>query len=155
MDQATVLPSDGARPADRPVLVCNYAEPTSACPAGAKAYVVRLYYRGPKPHRAKIVARSRSGRWIETIENLKRLRDFRVKAIPPEHPRYGDVRIRWGEGHPATLFAALRGDDEADRESTNQSEATRDSLSTTATAGCGTAPAPEAFETPDGRSRIL
>lgn len=87
-----------AEAADRMVVQCNYAEPVSVAAEGARAYLVR-----PNPgggdDRIVILARSRGGRWIEKWEDIRRLRDFRVKTLPPEHPLYGDGRI-WDYGAP-------------------------------------------------------
>jgi hypothetical protein len=39
------------------------------------------------------LVRSRSGRWIAKWETIRRLKDFRVKTIPVEHPLYSDERV--------------------------------------------------------------
>ncbi len=80
------------RPADRRVIVCNYAISRSAIPKGAKTYLSR-----PNPgggfDRNLMLVRSRGGRLIEQWEAAKNLEDWRVKALPPVHPLYGDERI--------------------------------------------------------------
>ena len=77
---------------DRRVVQCNYREATNIAAEGARCYLVR-----PNPgggdDRIVILARSRSGRWIEKWEDIRRLRDFRVKTLPPEHPLHGDERL--------------------------------------------------------------
>lgn len=83
---------------DWQVIACNYTEPVSAVAAGARAYVVPQL-GGNLPGRVRVLARSRGGRWIEKWEDIRRLRDFRVKTLPPEHPLYGDGRI-WDYGAP-------------------------------------------------------
>jgi hypothetical protein len=35
-----------------------------------------------------LLVRSRGGRWIEKWEAMRRLENFRVKTIPPDHPLY-------------------------------------------------------------------
>lgn len=99
----------GWSPADRRVVQCNYAEPVSAAAAGTRAYLVQ-----PNPgggdDRIVVLVRSRGGRWVEKWENIRRLRDFRVKTLPPGHPRYGDERI-WDHDAEvmASRLAAARG----------------------------------------------
>lgn len=78
---------------DRRVIVCNYTEATSIVSEGAKAYVVPLYLGGNLPERVMVLARSRGGRWVEKWENMRRLGSFRLKTLPPEHPRYADQRL--------------------------------------------------------------
>ena len=57
-----------------------------------RAYLVR-----PNPggggDRIGVLLRSRGGRWVEKWEDIRRLENFRVKALPPEHSLYGDARI--------------------------------------------------------------
>lgn len=59
---------------------------------GALCYVV---YDNPGggSDRVKVLGRSRGGRWVETWIAMSRLHNFRFKAIPPSHPRYGDMRL--------------------------------------------------------------
>jgi hypothetical protein len=95
-------------PLDRHVVQCNYAVPVSTAAAGSRAYLVR-----PNPgggdDRIVILSRSRGGRWIEKWEDIRRLENFRCKAIPPEHPMYWDERI-WDHDAEAmaTRLAASR-----------------------------------------------
>jgi hypothetical protein len=77
---------------DRKVVQCNYAEPTHLASAGARAYLV-LPNPGNGHDRIKILVRSRGARWVEKWESTARLRDFRVKTLPPQHPLYGNDRI--------------------------------------------------------------
>jgi hypothetical protein len=87
--------------ADRHVMACNFAEAISECRKGALCYV--LYSNpGGGYDRVFVLARSRGGRWIEKWEPIYRLTNFRVKTLPPEHPRYGRLRdyADWGEGTP-------------------------------------------------------
>lgn len=80
---------------DISVLACNYLEGTPKCSTGTLAYVLRTSEYLPGG-RVGVLARSRSGRWIETVENVNRLHNFRVKTIPSENPRYGRIRA-WDE----------------------------------------------------------
>lgn len=77
---------------DRKVIQCNFAEATNAASTGARAYVV-LMNRGGGHDRIVVLVRSRGGRWVEKWEDIRHLKDFRVKTLPPEHPLYGNDRI--------------------------------------------------------------
>lgn len=77
---------------DRRVVQCNYATAVSAVAAGARAYLVRPNPGGGND-RIVILVRSRGGRWIQKWEDIRRLKNFRPKTLPPEHPLYGDERI--------------------------------------------------------------
>jgi hypothetical protein len=61
------------------VMACNYLEPVSASVAGARAYVIGLNF-GNGCERVHILARSRSGRWIERWESLRRVGNFRLHS---------------------------------------------------------------------------
>lgn len=93
---------------DRKVVQCNYAEATKIASEGARAYLV---YPNPGGgyDRVGILVRSRGGRWVEKWEDSRRLRDFRVKTLPPEHPLYGNDRLFPAE-YAADLLAAMRRD---------------------------------------------
>lgn len=78
---------------DRKAIVCNYVEGTSYVAKGAKAYIVP-WMGGNLPERIPVLVRSRGGRWIEKWESVRRLDNFRIKTLPPEHPKYDDSR-RW------------------------------------------------------------
>ena len=78
--------------ADQQVIACNYTEPTSVAAGGALAYVVPQL-GGNLPERVRVLVRSRSGRWVEKWEAIWRLDNFRLKTLPPDHPRYGDERL--------------------------------------------------------------
>lgn len=92
---------------DRRVIQCNYAEATGIATDGARAYLV-LPNPGGGHDRIQILVRSRSGRWVEKWEDIRRLTDFRAKTLPPEHPLYDHDRL-WDsepESWAATLAAA-------------------------------------------------
>lgn len=74
------------------VIACNYTESTKVVTAGTKAYVIPQL-GGNLPERVRLLVRSRGGRWVEKWESMKRLDNFRLKTIPPSHPRYGDDRL--------------------------------------------------------------
>jgi len=80
-------------PSDRRVLACNCREGSSSITAGAKCYVLATSPYLDSGQRIKILARSRSGRWIEKIENLKKLEHFRWVTIPKDNPRYRDFSL--------------------------------------------------------------
>ncbi len=69
---------------DRKVVQCNYRVSTSICATGASAY---LTYEGDC-ERVKVVARSRSGRWVTRWESLNKLHNFRLKTICPDDHLY-------------------------------------------------------------------
>jgi hypothetical protein len=76
---------------DKKVIQCNFREGTSECAEGARAYVLDAEFAGDRVRRVQLLARSRSGRWIQKWEAAGRLRDFRFKTIPPEHAVYEKV----------------------------------------------------------------
>jgi hypothetical protein len=89
---------------DRYVIQCNYAEGTRIAPGGARAYLV-LANPGNYHDRIIIKVRSRGGRWVEKWERIERLIDFRVKVLPPTHPRYHDERLWSYEGEALRALA--------------------------------------------------
>jgi hypothetical protein len=74
------------------LIACNYAEATNVAAKGALAFVI-TGRGGNLPENVKILVRSRSGRWVEKWERVAKLGNFRLKTIPPEHPRYHDERL--------------------------------------------------------------
>lgn len=78
-------------PADITVIACNYTQATNVVSNGSKAYVDPVYLGGNLPERMRVLVRSRSGRWIEKWEDTRRLSNFRLKTIPPQHARYHDL----------------------------------------------------------------
>ena len=77
---------------DRKVIRCNHRDGTRAVAEGAAAYVMQTNPGGGHD-RIKLLSRSRGGRWIEGWTTTKRLENFRVKTLPPEHPLYGNDRL--------------------------------------------------------------
>lgn len=77
---------------DRRVIACNLTETTNIGPRGARCYVV-LPNPGGGHDRIVVLIRSHGGRWVEKWENMKRLGNFRVKTLPPEHSLYGEMRL--------------------------------------------------------------
>lgn len=77
---------------DRHAVVCNYTESTKIASEGAKAYV-SLMNKGNDHDRIMVLVRSHGGRLVQKWENVRRLDGFRLKTLPPEHPRYSDERI--------------------------------------------------------------
>jgi hypothetical protein len=65
------------------VVQCNYRNHTSACASGSRAYLTHSIDSARK--RVRVVARSRSGRWIVRWERLGLLCNFRFKTLVPEH----------------------------------------------------------------------
>lgn len=61
-------------------IACNYAVSVSESARGSRAYVLNVNYGGGS-ERVRILARSRSGRWIDRWESIKRLDRFR--AVKP------------------------------------------------------------------------
>jgi len=89
-------------PLDMQVVQCNYSEGTSAVAQGAVAYI-SLLNPGGGNDRIMILARSRGGRLVHKWESIRKLDNFRVKTIPPEHPRYADARL-WTYEPELTAF---------------------------------------------------
>jgi hypothetical protein len=79
---------------DRKVIQCNYVEATGVAVEGARAYVTRLN-PGNGNDRIMVLVFSRGHRWVEKCEDARRLGNFRVKTLPPEHPLY--ERAEWWE----------------------------------------------------------
>jgi hypothetical protein len=77
---------------DKQAIACNYAEPTNIANKGAKAYFC-YGWAGGGYERVNILVRSRSGRLVQKWEHIRRLENFRLKTLPPEHPRYNDERL--------------------------------------------------------------
>lgn len=77
---------------NRRVIACNFRVSRAAVRRGALAYVSRPDY-GSGHERVVLLIRSRGGRWIHKWEAVKNLTNFRVKTIPPEHPRFEDERL--------------------------------------------------------------
>lgn len=77
------------------VVQCNLAVPTKTAVEGARCYLVNLN-PGNGSERILVLIRSRSGRWIEKWENIRRLHNFRAKTVPAGHPLYGHLRDRGG-----------------------------------------------------------
>jgi hypothetical protein len=102
---------------DRKALACNYAEGSGVARPGALAYVVCSHLGGNLPERVKVLARSRGGRWVEKWEAVKRLSNFRLKTLPPEHPRYDDERITGATGEDLRRMLWARADQAWEAES--------------------------------------
>lgn len=92
---------------DRYVVACNYTEGTGVAAPGALCYV-SLSNPGGGSDRLLIVVRSRGGRWVQKWENIRRLANFRLKTLPPEHPRYQDQRIQDGSSEWAVGLEQAR-----------------------------------------------
>jgi hypothetical protein len=88
----SVICENGGGVDDMRVIACNYTGPTKVAAAGARAYVIPQF-GGNLPERVRVLVRSRGGRWVEKWESMKRLDNFRMKTIPPGHPRYDDDRL--------------------------------------------------------------
>lgn len=93
-----------AEPQDRRVVQCNYAVGTNIAAPGARAYVTTTNPGGGQD-RIGVLVRSRGGRWVAKWERSDRLRDFRVKTLPPEHP----LHKRWDlvDGERAERFVQI------------------------------------------------
>ena len=75
---------------DKRVVACNYRAPARVAVTGARCYVLNPNY-GMGCARVRLLLRSRGGRWIDKWEDTRRLANFRVKVVPPEHPRYEEL----------------------------------------------------------------
>lgn len=85
-----------AMSSDLRVIACNYKESISAVRKGALCYMLNSN-PGNGGERVNLLIRSRSGRWIEKWENVKRLGQFRMKTVPPEHPQYERLKFSASE----------------------------------------------------------
>ncbi len=78
------------------VVQCNLRIDTATCRTGARAYLTgSLDVVG---RRARILARSRSGRWVLRWEGLSHLHNFRIKTLTAQDPlweRQEIARNRW------------------------------------------------------------
>lgn len=79
--------------ADRYAVACNVTTADAVVATGASAWLTHETDPGWGHERPVVLVRSRSGRLVQRRMASTRLRDFRVKTIPPEHPRYDDDRI--------------------------------------------------------------
>ena len=70
-------------PGDLPAAACDDARPTGAGAAGAKAYVLTTNGHNASD-RVRVIARSRSGRWVQKWEDARNLHNFRVVTLVPE-----------------------------------------------------------------------
>lgn len=77
----------------RYVVQCNYGMRVNDIPAGSTAYLVRAVPGGGNKRIVVLVRSSRTGRWDEKWESVRRLKRFRVKTLPVDHPLYGDKRL--------------------------------------------------------------
>jgi hypothetical protein len=68
---------------DLRAIACNLAVDESACAKGALAYIQNL-----SNGRARILVRSRSGRWIEAWKPIKVLANFRFRTVPEHSPLF-------------------------------------------------------------------
>lgn len=85
---------------DKYIVACNLSVSTRHCPKGGLAYI--RWRAGGDDRRVSLRARSHSGRWITIWYPLKRLRNFRIKTIPADHPRYQDDHMwLWDERESA------------------------------------------------------
>jgi hypothetical protein len=76
---------------DKKAVQCNYRVGTSVCVKGSRAYVLDADFAGARVRRVRVLARSRSGRWIDRWESPRRLHLFRFKTIPQGHPTFGRI----------------------------------------------------------------
>lgn len=67
---------------DERVIACNTACTSPDCSKGSLAYVMQLDWGS----RARIVVKSRSGRWIVKWISITKLANFRFKTLPLESP---------------------------------------------------------------------
>jgi hypothetical protein len=66
---------------DKRAIACNLEKAESSAVRGALAYIVTLAHE-----RARVLVRSRGGRWIEKWVAIKNLGNFRLRTIPKESP---------------------------------------------------------------------
>lgn len=88
------------------MIQCNYKVGTNVAAMGARAYVVRSN-PGGGDDRILVLVRSRGGRWVEKWESTKRLDNFRVKAMPAEHPLFTRELADAESRYALALFQAV------------------------------------------------
>lgn len=79
---------------DKRVIACNLRDATKIGMDGALCYLIGV---PGNPASIRVLVRSRSGRWVDRWERRNRLTNFRIKSLPPEHPKYPDERIYGGD----------------------------------------------------------
>lgn len=80
------------QPSDLKVIACNLNQPTKTCVEGALCYVLDFNLSNAA-EQVRLLMRSRGGRWIDKYEALKRLKNFRLKTIPPDSPLYERLQL--------------------------------------------------------------
>lgn len=79
---------------ERRVIVCNYMEATSSVSKGSKCYVLEPSHDSVSI-RVRVFARSRSGRWIDKVESVKRLGNFRAATLVDDDPVTEHMAKAW------------------------------------------------------------
>jgi len=97
---------------DRRAIACNFREGTSVARKGALAYVT-LANPGGGSDRVSLLVRSRGGRWVTKWEAMHRLRNFRLKTIPPGHYLYD--RSQFWQADETTLERLRKACEREDR----------------------------------------
>jgi hypothetical protein len=86
---------------DKRVIACNYKVGNPAVSGGSKAYVEMVAGDGLS---LCVLVRSRGGRWVRRWERIKKMENFRFKTLPPEHPKYNDLRGYWRDSEVDRLY---------------------------------------------------
>lgn len=76
-------------PTSRVVIQCNLIDTDGQAPRG---YLANANW-GNYADKIEVVLRRKEGRWSAYWTGIERFDNFRVKTLPPEHPRFGDGRI--------------------------------------------------------------
>lgn len=86
------------------VVACNSTGSKVYSP-GALLYVINPNVGNGGEGSIEVWGMSRGGRWVGKWENVKRLTNFRVKTIPPEHPKFTHLSLyaRTPEMYPYML----------------------------------------------------
>ena len=82
-------PAVAGPPPSRVVVQCNLIEVSGQPP---RAYLSSSNFGNAAEH-VEIVLRTPQGRWAQCWKRIDRVDNFRVKTLPPEHPRHKDERI--------------------------------------------------------------
>jgi len=82
-------------------IACNYAAGTSIARTGARCYL--LWRTGGDNRRAKVLVKSRGGRWVAKWEPIVMLDHFRFVRVPSAGAEYATLKERTGGAVPFDL----------------------------------------------------
>jgi hypothetical protein len=78
---------------DKYGIICNFAVPTKTSSTGSKAWLGVTSGGAIGDGNVRLYMRSRGDRMIEKWDRIKRLTNFRIATLPPEHPFYKHEKV--------------------------------------------------------------